>query len=136
MLAPHPAHDLFRLAQQFRLEGPGISHVLIEGLLVADGLVRAFRGHLPVVLAARQRQVVTPPMPEQGAKDFRVSYTLHYQGTPTITQFCATEVTEETFRKDITEKCARANIDYVPLDTSMQFDKALIEYLHSRRSRF
>ena len=42
----------------------------------------------------------------------------------------------ESFRAEVTEKCARANIDYVPLDTSMQFDKALIEYLHSRRSRF
>ena len=29
----------------------------------------------------------------------------------------------------------RSGIDYVPLDTSMQFDKALLEYLHSRRAR-
>ena len=27
------------------------------------------------------------------------------------------------------------NIDYVPLDTSMQFDKALLEYLVSRQGR-
>ena len=40
------------------------------------------------------------------------------------------------FRDDITEKCASASIDYVPLDTSMQFDRALIEYLHSRQARF
>jgi uncharacterized protein (DUF58 family) len=32
--------------------------------------------------------------------------------------------------------CFRAGIDYVPLDTSMQFDTALVEYLHSRRGRF
>jgi hypothetical protein len=30
----------------------------------------------------------------------------------------------------------RAGIDYVPLDTSMQFDKALMGYLLSRRNRF
>lgn len=40
------------------------------------------------------------------------------------------------FREDTTERCAKANIDYVPLDTSMQFDRALIEYLHSRQARF
>jgi uncharacterized protein (DUF58 family) len=40
------------------------------------------------------------------------------------------------FRDDITERCAKANIDYVQLDTSMQFDRALIEYLHSRQARF
>ena len=40
------------------------------------------------------------------------------------------------FRSDLTARCAKASIDYVALDTSMQFDKALIEYLHSRQARF
>jgi uncharacterized protein (DUF58 family) len=40
------------------------------------------------------------------------------------------------FRADYRETCVRAGIDYVPLDTSMQFDKALMEYLSSRRNRF
>ncbi len=40
------------------------------------------------------------------------------------------------FRDDLAARSAKAGIDYVPLDTSMQFDKALIEYLHSRQSRF
>lgn len=43
-----------------------------------------------------------------------------------INDFC------ERYRQD----CFQAGIDYVRLDTSMQFDKALIEYLHSRRARF
>src|SRR6266540_3253334 len=34
------------------------------------------------------------------------------------------------------EKCARANIDYVPMDTSVTFDRALMEYLLQRRKRF
>ena len=40
------------------------------------------------------------------------------------------------FREQYRSDCFQAGIDYVPLDTSMQFDKALLEYLQSRRSRF
>jgi uncharacterized protein (DUF58 family) len=32
-------------------------------------------------------------------------------------------------------ECARANIDYVPVDTSIGFDKALMEYLLTRQKR-
>ena len=42
----------------------------------------------------------------------------------------------ERFRDSIREGCQKSNIDYVALDTSMQFDKALMEYLLNRRSRF
>jgi uncharacterized protein (DUF58 family) len=38
----------------------------------------------------------------------------------------------ETYRRD----CFQSGVDYVPLDTSMQFDRALMEYLLNRRSRF
>ncbi|MFM1905058.1 MAG: hypothetical protein RLZZ440_2958 [Planctomycetota bacterium] len=40
------------------------------------------------------------------------------------------------FREDYRSWCFRAGVDYVPLDTSMQFDRALVEYLHNRRGRF
>ncbi|MEM7165240.1 MAG: UDP-3-O-acyl-N-acetylglucosamine deacetylase [Planctomycetota bacterium] len=50
----------------------------------------------PVAVQANGASIVALP-----ARDFRVSYTLHYEASPPITQFCATEVTEETFRKDI-----------------------------------
>ena len=33
-------------------------------------------------------------------------------------------------------ECAKANIDYVPMDTSVSFDKALLEYLLQRQKRF
>ena len=39
------------------------------------------------------------------------------------------------FRDSLAAQCRNSGIDYVPVDTSMQFDKALIEYLHSRRAR-
>jgi uncharacterized protein (DUF58 family) len=34
------------------------------------------------------------------------------------------------------QECLQSGIDYVPLDTSMQFDKALTEYLVQRKARF
>jgi uncharacterized protein (DUF58 family) len=42
----------------------------------------------------------------------------------------------DRFREEYRRECLRSNIDYVPLDTSMQFDKALMEYLVNRRARF
>ncbi len=41
----------------------------------------------------------------------------------------------EAFRENFRRECFQSGIDYVPLDTSMPFDKALMEYLISRRSR-
>ncbi|MGQ0634590.1 MAG: DUF58 domain-containing protein [Planctomycetaceae bacterium] len=38
----------------------------------------------------------------------------------------------DTFQRE----CLSAGIDYVPLDTSMPFDKALLEYLAQRQARF
>lgn len=42
----------------------------------------------------------------------------------------------EELREFWQEESSKAGIDYVPLDTSMPFDRALIEYLHSRKARF
>ena len=41
----------------------------------------------------------------------------------------------ELFRSRFARECSQARIDYVPLDTSMQFDKALLEYLQRRGTR-
>ncbi|MBL9123766.1 MAG: DUF58 domain-containing protein [Planctomycetaceae bacterium] len=41
----------------------------------------------------------------------------------------------EEFRERFRRECFQSRIDYVPLDTSMPFDKALTEYLVSRRAR-
>jgi uncharacterized protein (DUF58 family) len=40
------------------------------------------------------------------------------------------------FREAYRRECFQARIDYVPLDTSMPFDKALTGYLISRRARY
>jgi uncharacterized protein (DUF58 family) len=42
----------------------------------------------------------------------------------------------EQFREHFRRESFQSGIDYVPLDTSMPFDKALLEYLVSRRARF
>jgi uncharacterized protein (DUF58 family) len=42
----------------------------------------------------------------------------------------------EAFREVYREECFRSGVDYVPLDTSMPFDKALLEYLLNRQARF
>ena len=42
----------------------------------------------------------------------------------------------EAFRETYRRECFQSGIDYVPLDTSMQFDRALTEYLASRRGRY
>ncbi|MGD9127819.1 MAG: DUF58 domain-containing protein [Planctomycetia bacterium] len=41
----------------------------------------------------------------------------------------------EAFRDFYKSECHQASIDYVPIDTSMQFDKALLEYLIHRSHR-
>jgi len=41
----------------------------------------------------------------------------------------------EAFRSLYKQECFQTGVDYVPLDTSMQFDRALLEYLISRKAR-
>ena len=41
----------------------------------------------------------------------------------------------EAFRKELSNELARSNIDYVPIDTSVNFDKALMGYLQQRQHR-
>ncbi|MEP1643183.1 DUF58 domain-containing protein [Rhodopirellula bahusiensis] len=40
------------------------------------------------------------------------------------------------FRETYSQGCSALRIDYVPLDTSMPFDRALTEYLQQRQARF
>lgn len=40
------------------------------------------------------------------------------------------------FREQYRKECGSADVDYVPIDTSIGFDKALLEYLVQRQRRF
>lgn len=42
----------------------------------------------------------------------------------------------EEFRETYRRECAKARIDYVAMDTSVSFDKALLEYLIQRQRRY
>src|SRR5262245_23311112 len=42
----------------------------------------------------------------------------------------------EAFQTFLREECHKANVDYVVIDTSVNFDKALLEYLIQRQRRF
>lgn len=42
----------------------------------------------------------------------------------------------DQFRTHFKTECANANVDYVPMDTSVGFDKALLDYLILRQRRF
>jgi hypothetical protein len=42
----------------------------------------------------------------------------------------------EAFREAYRRECFQSGIDYVGLDTSMQFDKALAGYLAGRKARY
>jgi uncharacterized protein (DUF58 family) len=42
----------------------------------------------------------------------------------------------KNFRAKLDKELSESRIDYVPLDTSMPYDKALMEYLLRRRNRF
>ena len=42
----------------------------------------------------------------------------------------------ESFRERYKTECGAAGVDYVPMDTSVGFDKALLEYLIQRQRRF
>ena len=40
------------------------------------------------------------------------------------------------FQDNLREECNKAGVDYVGMDTSVSFDKALLEYLIQRQRRF
>lgn len=44
--------------------------------------------------------------------------------------------TLRAFREEYRVECLKMGADYVPLDTSMPFDRALVEYLSQRQARF
>jgi uncharacterized protein (DUF58 family) len=44
--------------------------------------------------------------------------------------------TLEELRSQYRTGCLKSGIDYVALDTSMPFDRALVEYLSQRKARF
>ena len=103
-----------------------------------DAVIRALRrlrhgGHDVILFHILDEAEVTFPF--QGVCEFEEPET-HEKLTVDADGFRADYRAEvEKFRGTFREECARSGIDYVPLDTGTQFDKALTEYLVSRRAR-
>lgn len=139
-LRPAGKTDLARSLQQV---GAMLRHrslvMLFSDLLVEIGPVREalrrlrHRGHDVILFHVLDEAEATFPFegaiefedPESGA---RVTVDAAQQKTDYLASVAA-------FREEYRRECLRTGVDYVALDTSMQFDKALLEYLLSRRAR-
>ncbi|MFO0901439.1 MAG: DUF58 domain-containing protein [Pirellulales bacterium] len=73
--------------------------------------------------------------PFEGAVEFEDPETHEHVSVDASQQKADYLAAVESFREEYRRECFRIGVDYVALDTSMQFDKALMEYLLSRRSR-
>ena len=110
------------------------SHLLTDPAPVLQALRRLrHRGHDVILFHILDEAEVNFPYqgmmefedPESGelvtvdASDYRKEYQSEIEG----------------FRELYRRECFQTGVDYIPLDTSMQFDKALLEYLQNRAAR-
>ena len=111
------------------------SDLLTDSASVLDGIRRLrHAGHDVILFHVLDEAEVAFPF--QGVVDLRDpesgdSQVLDAAG---IRQDYLEAVTE--FRNDYRRECLKVGADYVPLDTSMPFDRALIQYLSQRQARF
>lgn len=111
------------------------SDLLTDTASVLDGIRRLrHAGHDVILFHVLDEAEVAFPF--QGVVDLRDpesgdSQILDAAG---IRQDYLEAVTE--FRNDYRRECLKVGADYVPLDTSMAFDRALIQYLSQRQARF
>jgi uncharacterized protein (DUF58 family) len=107
-------------------------------LAKSDGVVRALRqlrhgGHDVILFHILDEAEVTFPF--TGLVEFEEPETSE------VVQVDATNYRNDyldelkSFREVYRRECFQSGVDYVPLDTSLPFDKALMEYLVSRRAR-
>ena len=111
------------------------SYLLADPEPIRDALLRLrHRGHDVIVFHILDEAEVKFPF--DGMVDFTDPETqdrLVIDADAARRQYVASV---QAFREDYRTFCFHGGIDYVPLDTSMQFDRALMEYLVSRRNRF
>ncbi len=111
------------------------SDLLFENPNELDALFRlTYGGHDVILFHILDEAEVSFPF--QGTVQFEDLETKQVIETDTLQARRGYLEAVKAYRDDLTQKCQRNRIDYVPLDTSMQFDKALMEYLVNRRARF
>ena len=110
------------------------SDLLMEDIEEVDALYRlAHSGHDVIVFHVLDEAEVSFPF--TGAclfKDLESDQDLNTNADQARADYLRA-VSE--YREDLAKRCRNNRIDYVPLDTSVQFDKALTEYLLNRRTR-
>ncbi len=110
------------------------SDLLTEEEPVIDSLRRLRHGGHDVILFHILDQAEVT-FPFRGLVDFEEPET-HQRMELDADGFRADYLKEvQAFRDRYREECFKSGIDYVPLDTSMPFDRALTEYLSTRRQR-
>lgn len=110
------------------------SDLLMEDIEEIDALYRlAHSGHDVIVFHVLDEAEVSFPF--TGAclfKDLETDQDLNTNADQARADYLRAV---NDYREDLAKRCRNNRIDYVPLDTSVQFDKALTEYLLNRRTR-
>ena len=107
-----PPPQLYGAHDTLRTFGP--NRGLLTGRRVSTGTVRG------LTILVEFQDVESPEKMTLDARGMRTDY------LDAVKEF------QETYRRE----CSKANIDYVAIDTSVNFDKALMEYLVQRQRRF
>jgi uncharacterized protein (DUF58 family) len=104
-----------------------------------EPMLRALRnlrhaGHDLIVFHVLDEAEVTFPF--QGTVQLRDPETGNSEAVRAADAASEYRKTVENFRQRLDREFSESRIDYVPLDTSQPYDKALMEYLLRRRNRF
>lgn len=117
----------------------GLVMIFSDLLSEEQPMLRALRnlrhaGHDVIVFHVLDEAEVTFPF--QGTVQLRDPETGASESVRAADAATEYRKTVEEFRKRLEREFSESRIDYVPLDTSQPYDKALMEYLLRRRNRF
>ncbi len=131
------AGSINQLAAMLRQRG--LIMIFSDLLSEEEPMLRALRnlrhaGHDVIVFHVLDEAEVTFPF--QGTVQLRDPETGATESVRAADAATEYRKTIEEFRKRLEREFSESRIDYIPLDTSQPYDKALMEYLLRRRNRF
>ena len=116
-----PGHALQRPAHRPGAGDPGLHHLRHRGNeVILFHILDEAEVHFPFEGVVEFEDVESPDRLTLDARGMRDDY---LAGAGRVPQAYKTE-------------CSKIGVDYVPIDTSVSFDKALLEYLIQRQRRF
>lgn len=131
------AHSLIQLCAMLKQQSliMVFSDLLVDEQPLVQSLLRVRHGGHDVILfhVLDEAEVTFPFAGPVKLEDPESSAIIELDGTGFQDEY-RTQI--GAYRNRLKQFCYKAGIDYVPLDTSMPFDRALTEYLLSRRARF